>query len=152
MIVKSVPVRAAAALTGSNVDTLAVSIRGARMVAFVCSATDAVQLSAATPQLTNDGTNWVSSGTIGAAPTNGKANAVFDGAVTSLALNAGAATLFVLPGGSNNIYPPFFTEAKARLRVSTAGTVAGFAVTALVFYDEDTRQVVGDDMAGILPL
>lgn len=153
MIVKSVSVRDAAALTGSNQATAAVSIRGALMVAFVCSATDNVQLSAATPQLSNDGTNWVSSGTIGAGPTNGKANAAFDGVITSLALNAGAATLYVVPGSTNNIAaPPFFTEAKARLIVSTAGTVAGFAVKALVFYDDNVRQVVGDDAAGIIPL
>lgn len=146
MVIKKVLVRAAATLSGSNVTTSAVNVRGARYAVFEVRATDTGTLSAASVEVSNDGTNWVALGIT--APTNGKSNAVADVTITGFALNAGPAlaNIYALTAGSSA--PIGLLDAQARLKVSTGSSVAGFEVWAFVYYDGEEPRIVTTDNVG----
>lgn len=148
LLIKRMEVRAAATLSGAA-QTSAISIRGAVQVWFELAATDAGTLTAAGTKIevTNDGTNWISTGTSSGTATakTGQLASINTG-VAVTALNAGPATYPLVnsdpvTGGTNE--SRVIRARHARLTLTPTTTIAGLSVVAFVAYDDDgpTRVV-----------
>lgn len=140
--IKRYEVRAAAALSGAA-STNPVAIRGASQVWFTLAATDAGTLTAAGTKIevSNDGTNWVSTGTSTAAPSakTGQLESINTG-VAVTALNAGPAIYPLvqnMPVDNLASLGGIMRALFARVTVTPTTTVAGLSVVAYVAYEDD---------------
>lgn len=139
MFVDSRSVRTAATLSGANTPTDPVNIRGAAFVEFRVVASDAGTLSACTIQTSLDGSNWVSASS--SAPVDGRGSLVAEtSAAVGIALNAGGAMVCGFPS-STGATLPYAPDMHARLLMSPTTSVAGCAVTAIVFYESRPEPV-----------
>lgn len=147
MMVKRVVLREAADFAGANTQTAAVSVKGARQVVFLCTATNAQTLSVGMIQVSGDGTNWSNTGNSSASAKVGVNTELANG----VAMNAGPVRAIGVPGVATvSQQPPYILDEFARFNYTAVSAVTGLKIVAEVYYDHGgAASVIGDTNMGI---